>query len=162
MEFDEPLDHRQAEAGALERAVIGRAALEERRAEPRQVGGVDADAGVGSPRPHASSPSTAARTVTVPPGLVNFTALETRLIRICLSARWSATISGSRGPTSAASDSPPACAFSAIISQQPSTTGFSANGSASTSKLPDSMRDTSRMPLTTPSRCSPNSWISRA
>src|SRR5579859_5536950 len=46
VELDEPLDDRQAETGAVVLARVGAARLEERVAEPREVVGRDADAGV--------------------------------------------------------------------------------------------------------------------
>ena len=46
MQGDQALDDRQSEPGAVVAAVIGRARLEERIAEPRQVAFADADAGI--------------------------------------------------------------------------------------------------------------------
>ena len=43
---DQALDDRQAEPGAVVAAVVGRARLEERIADARQIVGADADAGV--------------------------------------------------------------------------------------------------------------------
>ena len=47
VQADQALDDRQAEAGALVAALIGLAGLEERIADPLQIVGGDADAGVG-------------------------------------------------------------------------------------------------------------------
>ena len=96
--------------------------------------------------------SALAAIVTRPPRSVNFMALDSRLIRICLKARLSATISGSSSGSRMTSSSPGSRALSASRSQQPLTTGAGANGSGEISKSPVSIFDMSRMPLTTDSR----------
>ncbi len=94
MQRQQPLDDRQAEPGAVVAAVVARARLEERIADARQIVGADADAGV-LDRDRRCAAFASALTVTLPPRSVNLIALESRLSMIWLSARLSATISGS-------------------------------------------------------------------
>ena len=103
-----------------------------------------------------------AETVTRPLRSVNFTALDKRLIRICLNARLSATSSGRSSPERTTRSRPPSRALSARRSQQLRITGAGANGSGVISKSPVSIFDMSRMPLTTESKCVPDSLISLA
>ena len=92
---------------------------------------------------------------------MNLIALESRLIRICLNARLSATMSGrSAGSAHDEIDARPRAPCSASRSQQLPITGAGANGSGVISKLPVSIFDMSRMPLTTDSRWWPESLIS--
>ena len=146
------LDDRQAEPGAVVAAVVGRARLEERLAEARQIVVADADAGVLDRERRCSAPSHCALTVTRPPRSVNLIALEIRLIRIWLNARWSATISGRSAGDARRELDAGLRALSASRSQQLPITCAGANGSGVISKLPVSIFDMSRMPLTTDSR----------
>ena len=107
-------------------------------------------------------PSTVASTRISPPRSVNLIAFDKRLIRICLSARLSATISGSSAGTLTMISSPASRALSRSRSQQLPITVASGNGSGLISKSPVSILVMSRMPLTTERRCVPDSWMSAA
>src|SRR4029079_708189 len=103
--------------------------------------------------------STAAETVTLPPRSVNLMALATRLSAICLNARGSPVMTGTFSGTRVTRSTPLSRAFKASRLQQWSSAARGPNGSGEISKLPDSIFDMSRMPLTTPSRCSPGSLM---
>ena len=89
-------------------------------------------------------------------------ALETRFSTICLNARGSPLISGRSCGALTTRSMPFSLAFSASRLQQLIRAARGANGSGEISKLPDSIFDMSRMPLTTDSRCRPESLISWA
>ena len=153
MQRDQPLDDREAEPGAVmgcghRRCAPGR--TDRRRA--RRSSSRDADAGV----LHGERDESAARPRRSPRpcrrGRVNLMALDSRLIRICLRARLSATMSGrSPGRGRSGRCRPRAPSTPAGRSSVP-ITGAGANGSGVISKLPLSIFDMSRMPLTTDSR----------
>ena len=148
MEFDQTLHDRQAEACAVMRTIIGGADLEERIADVAQIVFADADTGIfhgeGIMRRRRLR-----RDRDFPPRWVNLMALDRRLIRICFTARLSATMSGRSAARRQTRSMPASRARSAIRSQQVPITGAGANGSGVISKLPDSIFDMSRMPFTT-------------
>ncbi len=117
---------------------------------------------VSETRSTSRDPSALADTVTLPPRSVNLMALETRLSTICLNARGSPFTIGRSSGTRVTRSTPTSRAFSATRLQQFSSAGRGANGSGEISKLPDSIFDMSRMPLTTDSRCWPESLMSCA
>ncbi len=132
-------------------ALIGLAGLEERIANALEVVGGDATP-VSRTRSTSRDPSAAAETVTVPPRSVNLIALDTRLRTICLNARGSPVTSGRSSGARVTSSMPFSRALSANRLQQLSSAPRGANGSGEISKLPDSIFDMSRMPLTTDSK----------
>ncbi|QLP98247.1 MAG: hypothetical protein HZY79_13950 [Rhodoblastus sp.] len=93
-------------------------------------------------------PSGRASNSTAPPSPVNFTALETRLVRICRQARLSATSSAARGSRVARNATPPCSALSRIISMTCSTTPGNATVSGRNSNRPASIFDTSSSEFT--------------
>ena len=112
----------------------------------------DADAGVFDTTTVMVSASACALTVILPPRLVNLIALETRLSMIWFSARLSAIdVRQAVGKLDDQIDSDLA-RLEPRRSQHSSITCRGANGSGVISKLPDSIFDMSRMPLTTDSR----------
>ena len=95
-----------------------------------------------------------------PPSGVNLTALDSRLSRICLSLRSSATISPSRGSTSMPSVMPCRCARSRISVIALESADGRSNVDSSSSMRPASTFDRSRMSLMRLSRCRPDEWMS--
>ncbi len=98
----------------------------------------------------------------MPPRSVNLMALETRFSTICLNARGSPVMTGRSSGARVTRSMPFSRAFSASRLQQLISAARGANGSGAISKLPDSIFDMSRMPLTTDNRCWPESLISCA
>src|SRR5215472_4265013 len=152
------LDDRKTEAGPIVPPIVGATRLEERLANPRKILLGDADAAV-LDRHHNDGAVDRGATATRPPWSVNLMAFERRLIRICLTARLSATRSGRSGGTSTTRSSLASRAFRASRSQQPVMTVARRNGSGLISKSPVSSLLMSRMPFTTDRRCAPESWI---
>ena len=105
--------------------------------------------------PFAVGSPSVTRTV-ISPSAVNLTALETRLVRICWRRKWSpTTFSGARRSMKARSSMPLARAFSASMSTAASTASESVNSACSSSSLPASIFDRSRMSLMICSSASP-------
>ena len=101
-------------------------------------------------------------TVTCPAG-VNFTALDSRLTRICRNRTGSpSTVTGVSGANSAASASLFSSAFGAMMPTASSTHATRSKGMISRSSRPDSILDRSRMSSITPRRWSPAARISSA
>ena len=106
--------------------------------------------------------SRAAATRTSPPAGVNFTAFDSRLMRICFTARESAISGGRSVGTSVRSASLPALARSLTRRRQERTTSDTCSFSLCSSNLPASIFERSRMSLMIFSRCTPLSWMSLA
>src|ERR1700730_9214862 len=155
---DQALDNRKPEAGSLMPPLIGLAGLEERITDPLEIIGRDADPGIGDAK-HQPRSLDAGGNRHRAAALGNLMALETRFSTICLNARGSPVMTGKSCGTRLTRSMALSRAFSASRLQQLSNAGRGANGSGEISKLPASIFDMSRMPLTTDSRCCPESLI---
>ncbi len=126
MQADEAAHDGEAEAGSFIGPVIGGAGLEEGIAEMREIARRHADAGVADADDRAMCLPVALLTVTWPSRGVNLTALDKRLMRICLQARLSPIDLVELCRIGADSSTPLVCAFNLTMSQQRSISGATA------------------------------------
>src|SRR6185437_3110096 len=161
MEADKAFHDREPEPGAFVAALICLAGLEEGITNALEIVGCNADAGVADakhqPRAlHACSRDHRAAAFGELDRVGN--KVEHDLLERTRIARHDGQIVRRVGARS----TPPSRAFSASRLQQLTSAARGANGSAEISKLPDSIFDMSRMPLTTDNRCWPESLMSCA
>ena len=98
--------------------------------------------------------------VTEPPAGVNFTALPSRLIRICFSRRSSEAMEGNCDGMWKLSVTPPFSARPPTITRLFLQMVSRSSGQGVILMLSSSMRDRSRISFTSVSRCDPASWMS--